>query len=36
MRELIHPNLVNYEELFLEKNSLMLVMEYMQVCRRKN
>jgi hypothetical protein len=32
MRELVHPNLVNYEELFLERNNtLMLVMEYMQV-----
>jgi hypothetical protein len=31
MRELVHPNLVNYEELFLERHSLMLVMEYMPV-----
>jgi hypothetical protein len=35
MRELVHPNLVNYEELFLERNNtLMLVMEYMQVSSR--
>ncbi|XP_023334616.1 serine/threonine-protein kinase PAK 2 isoform X2 [Eurytemora carolleeae] len=27
LRELEHPNLVNYEELFLERNYLMLVME---------
>ena len=32
MRELIHPNLVNYEELFLERggNSLQMVMEFMK------
>ena len=29
MRELNHPNLVNYEELFFERNSLMMVMELM-------
>ena len=30
MRELNHPNLVNYVELFLEKDPLMMVMEFMQ------
>ena len=30
MRELVHPNLVNYVELFLEKNTLMMVMEFMR------
>ena len=30
MRELNHPNLVNYVELFLEKDTLMMVMEFMQ------
>lgn len=29
MRELNHPNLVNYQELFLERDSLMMVMELM-------
>ena len=29
MRELNHPNLVNYTELFLERSSLMMVMELM-------
>ena len=29
MKELTHPNLVNYTELFLERNNLMMVMEYM-------
>ena len=29
MKELNHPNLVNYTELFLERNSLMMVMEYL-------
>ena len=31
MRDLNHPNLVNYVELFLERQNLMIVMEYMQV-----
>ena len=31
MRDLNHPNLVNYVELFLERHNLMIVMEYMQV-----
>ena len=30
MRELVHPNLVNYCELFLERNTLMMVMELMR------
>eukprot|EP00092_Neocalanus_flemingeri_P013383 GFUD01014427.1.p1 GENE.GFUD01014427.1~~GFUD01014427.1.p1 ORF type:complete len:640 (-),score=139.11 GFUD01014427.1:110-2029(-) len=30
MRELVHPNLVNYVELFLERNLLMMVMEFMR------
>ena len=31
MRDLNHPNLVNYVELFLERDNLMMVMEFMQV-----
>ena len=31
MRELVHPNLVNYVEMFMERNSLMIVMELMKV-----
>jgi hypothetical protein len=31
MRELVHPNLVNYVEMFMERNSLMMVMELMKV-----
>ena len=31
MRKLVHPNLVNLKDIFLEKNRLMLVMELMQV-----
>ena len=31
MRELVHPNLVNLKDIFMERNSLMLVMELMQV-----
>lgn len=30
MRDLNHPNLVNYVELYLERNHLMMVMEFMQ------
>ena len=30
MRELVNPNLVNYVELFLERNTLMMVMEFMR------
>ena len=30
MRDLNHPNLVNYVELFLERDNLMMVMEFMQ------
>ena len=30
MRELVHPNLVNYVELYLERNTLMMVMEFMR------
>ena len=31
MRELVHPNLVNYREIFMERNNLMMVMELMKV-----
>ena len=30
MRDLNHPNLVNYVELYLEKDNLMMVMEFME------
>ena len=36
MRDLNHPNLVNYVELFLERDNLMMVMEFMQVKLRDN
>ena len=35
LRELVHPNLVNYEELFLERNYLMLAMEFLAVKKEK-
>ena len=35
MRDLNHPNLVNYVELFLERDNLMMVMEFMQVRLRE-
>ena len=30
MRELVHPNLVNYVDMFLDKNQLWLVMEFLR------
>ena len=35
MRKLVHPNLVNLKDIFLERNKLMLVMELMQVTKSK-
>ena len=35
MRKLVHPNLVNLKDIFLERNKLMLVMELMQVKKYK-
>ena len=36
MRELVHPNLVNLKDIFLEKSRLLLVMELMQVETRNS
>ena len=36
MRKLVHPNLVNLKDIFLEKSRLLLVMELMQVRTRKS
>ena len=36
MRKLVHPNLVNLKDIFLEKSRLLLVMELMQVRTHKS